>query len=240
MNDQVVGNQQLAGEIDGPRGAAAELDCVLTRGCVGVLNRIAQRTRTGVGRIGDDLRLDIFQRHEGSGVAGRSGLVGERDGRAGIGILHEILRAVGGIESGSEGIRAYYGNRGYVRTGVRPVFDANADEGTVDIRYEITEGAVGYINKVNISLENDIKNKRIDALIDEFESQFSFADSIIYCENKMDFHVKELGLDLNNGTFFNGAHLSGDFPVTFNKNTEEISIPFFDLRSEGASTVEDP
>ncbi|MBG7631380.1 MAG: hypothetical protein IZT56_13265, partial [Bacteroidetes bacterium] len=85
------------------------------------------------------------------------------------------------------------------------------------------------INKVNISLENDVKNKRIDALIDEFESQFSFADSIIYCENKMNFHVKELGLDLNNGTFFNGAHLSGDFPVTFNKNTAKISVPFFDL-----------
>jgi len=55
------------------------------------------------------------------------------------------------INEGSEGLRAYYGNRGYVRLGVQPVLNADADTGIVDIEYSIKEGSVGYINKINIS-----------------------------------------------------------------------------------------
>ena len=55
------------------------------------------------------------------------------------------------VEAGSEGIRSYYGNRGYVRTAVRPVFDAHTDSGIVDVRYEISEGEIGYLRAVNIS-----------------------------------------------------------------------------------------
>jgi outer membrane protein insertion porin family len=65
------------------------------------------------------------------------------------------------INAGSEGLRAYYGNRGYIRAGVRPEFDAHADTGTVDIEYAITEGSVGYINKVNISGNERTKDKVI-------------------------------------------------------------------------------
>ncbi len=55
------------------------------------------------------------------------------------------------INEGSESLRAYYGNRGYIRLGVQPLFNADADTGIVDIEYELTEGSVGYINKVNIT-----------------------------------------------------------------------------------------
>jgi outer membrane protein insertion porin family len=65
------------------------------------------------------------------------------------------------IESGREGIRAFYGNRGYVRTNVRPIFDADPDAGTVDIRYEVGEGAIGYISKVNIYGSERTKDKVI-------------------------------------------------------------------------------
>lgn len=61
------------------------------------------------------------------------------------------IAAYENIEAGSESIRAYYGNRGYVRTGVTPIYDANAENGVVDIRYDISEGEIGYINDVNIS-----------------------------------------------------------------------------------------
>ena len=86
------------------------------------------------------------------------------------------------------------------------------------------------VQNVHISLENHVKNKRINVLINDFDSQLSFSDSIIYCENKLNLEIKELGLNVKNGTFFNGTHLSGDFPLTFNKVTEQISIPFFDLK----------
>ncbi len=55
------------------------------------------------------------------------------------------------ITAGTEGLRAYYGNRGYVRVGVRPELDADAQTGIVDIEYTISEGPIGYINKINIS-----------------------------------------------------------------------------------------
>ncbi|NNJ71303.1 MAG: outer membrane protein assembly factor BamA [Kiritimatiellales bacterium] len=61
------------------------------------------------------------------------------------------IAAYANIESGSESIRAYYGNRGYVRTIVRPIYNANADTGVVDIDYEVVEGTIGYIGSINIS-----------------------------------------------------------------------------------------
>ena len=74
----------------------------------------------------------------------------EQELRRGIRLQQGDIAAYRDAETGSESIRAFYGNRGYIRTSVRPVFDANAETGTVDIRYEVAEGSVGYINKVNI------------------------------------------------------------------------------------------
>lgn len=68
----------------------------------------------------------------------------------GIRMQRGDIAAYEAIEGATESIRAFYGNRGYIRTGVRPVLDADADKGVVDIRFEVSEGAVGYINKVNI------------------------------------------------------------------------------------------
>jgi outer membrane protein insertion porin family len=70
--------------------------------------------------------------------------------RRGIRLNTGDVAALKEAEAGSESIRAFYGNRGYIRTRVRPVYDAHAEAGTVDIRYEVSEGSVGYINKVNI------------------------------------------------------------------------------------------
>ena len=74
----------------------------------------------------------------------------EQELRNAIRLQKGDVAALERAEAGSENIRAFYGNRGYIRTGVRPVYDANAETGKVDIRYEITEGTIGYINKVNI------------------------------------------------------------------------------------------
>ncbi len=74
----------------------------------------------------------------------------EQDLRPGIRLRRGDIAAYESIEAGSESIRAYYGNRGYVRTLVRPAFDADAEEGVVDVTYEITEGSIGFIDKVNI------------------------------------------------------------------------------------------
>ena len=81
--------------------------------------------------------------------------------RRGIRLDTGDVAALADAEAGSESIRAFYGNRGYIRTNVRPVYDANAETGTVDVRYEVSEGTVGYINKVNISGNERTKDKVI-------------------------------------------------------------------------------
>lgn len=81
------------------------------------------------------------------------------------GILYQLntgdVAAIAAAEAGSESIRAFYGNKGYIRTNVRPVYDANAETGFVDVRYEVKEGTVGYINKVNISGNERTQDKVI-------------------------------------------------------------------------------
>ena len=74
----------------------------------------------------------------------------EQDLRRGIRLQRGSVAVYQLIEQGAESIRAYYGNRGYVRTSVRSILDADSATGTVDIRYEIGEGTVGYINKINV------------------------------------------------------------------------------------------
>jgi outer membrane protein insertion porin family len=74
----------------------------------------------------------------------------EQELRRGIRLASGDVAAYAAAEAGSESIRSFYGNRGYIRTSVRPVFDANAETGTVDIRYDVTEGTIGYIDKVNV------------------------------------------------------------------------------------------
>ncbi len=75
----------------------------------------------------------------------------EKELRRGIRLRRGDIAKYESIEAGSESIRAFYGNRGYIRSSVRPVFDADSDTGIVDIRYEIEEGEIGYIQAVNIN-----------------------------------------------------------------------------------------
>lgn len=71
--------------------------------------------------------------------------------RRGIRLQSGAVASYANIEAGSEAIRAYYGNRGYVRTIVRPQYDADGETGVVNVTYEITEGVIGYLRSVNIN-----------------------------------------------------------------------------------------
>lgn len=75
----------------------------------------------------------------------------EQQLRRGIRIGRGQIASYENIEAGSESIRAYYGNRGYVRTIVRPVYGADTERGIVNVTYEVTEGIIGHINSINIS-----------------------------------------------------------------------------------------
>jgi outer membrane protein insertion porin family len=85
----------------------------------------------------------------------------EQELRRGIRLQTGNIAAYREAEAGSESLRAFYGNRGYVNTRVHPVFDADSQKGTVDIRYMVSEGSIGYINKVNIMGNERTKDKVI-------------------------------------------------------------------------------
>ncbi|MDF7807829.1 outer membrane protein assembly factor BamA [Pontiellaceae bacterium B12219] len=99
----------------------------------------------------------IFKIDEGQRYRiGKISIVGmesfsEREIRQGIRLQAGDIASVENAESASEAIRAFYGNRGYVRTGVTPIYDANAESGVVNIVYDVTEGSIGYIKAVNIN-----------------------------------------------------------------------------------------
>lgn len=77
--------------------------------------------------------------------------ISEEELRRAIRIKPGEIASYKNIEAVSESLRAYYGNRGYIRASVRPVFDADAEKGITNIRYTISEGSIGYINKINIT-----------------------------------------------------------------------------------------
>ena len=74
----------------------------------------------------------------------------EKELRPGILLRTGDIAAYRNVEKGSEAIRGYYGNRGYVQTRVKPLFTPHAEKATVDINYHITEGSIGYIRNINI------------------------------------------------------------------------------------------
>jgi outer membrane protein insertion porin family len=85
----------------------------------------------------------------------------EEDLRRGILLKTGDVAAYKRAEAGTESLRAFYGNRGYVRARVQPVFDPDAEAGTVDIRYEVSEGPTGYIDQINITGNERTKDKVI-------------------------------------------------------------------------------
>jgi len=60
-----------------------------------------------------------------------------------------------------EALRDYYGARGYIDAIVRPVRSANVETGNMDVTYDIEEGQLSYIEKINILGNVKTKDKVI-------------------------------------------------------------------------------
>jgi len=86
------------------------------------------------------------------------------------------------------------------------------------------------LENIKFSLNDHPKNKRITGFINKLNTQLSFNDSVISASVNMNIQMKELGLNLEKGTFLNDAELDGKFSMTFNKTKQFIEIPAFDLK----------
>jgi outer membrane protein insertion porin family len=103
----------------------------------------------------------------------------------GIRLRYGDIASYQSVEAGSESIRSYYGNRGYVRTIVRPVYAADAEQGFVDVAYEVTEGSIGYINKVNISGNERTLDKVIRRELVVYPGQKYNRSRVMTSENRL-------------------------------------------------------
>lgn len=86
------------------------------------------------------------------------------------------------------------------------------------------------IEDVAISIIDHQKNKRITGKINDLNSEVFIENDQISANVEMDVFMNEMGLNLNNGTFFNGTVLTAELKPVFNKETKQLEIPFFDLK----------
>lgn len=71
------------------------------------------------------------------------------------------IAALSAIEQGAQAIRDYYGDRGYIRTDVQFVLDADPNTHTVRVLYRIREGKLAFIRKIEIRGNSVTKDKVI-------------------------------------------------------------------------------
>jgi hypothetical protein len=92
-------------------------------------------------------------------------------------------------------------------------------------------------NNIKIQIENfDVsiiehqKNKRITGKVNDLSTTVSIDKDLISADVDMDIFMKEMGLNLEKGTYFNGAQLKANFNPVYNKKTKIVEIPFFDMK----------
>jgi outer membrane protein insertion porin family len=67
----------------------------------------------------------------------------------------------GAISKAAEAIRDYYESRGYMNTGVRPLWDSKGKDAEVDVRFMVAEGRLTYIRNVLIRGNSTTRDKVI-------------------------------------------------------------------------------
>jgi outer membrane protein insertion porin family len=65
------------------------------------------------------------------------------------------------LDKDIEAIRDFYGAKGYIDTQVTPIKQPNVETGRMDITYEIVEGDISYLSKINIRGNTKTKDKVI-------------------------------------------------------------------------------
>lgn len=86
------------------------------------------------------------------------------------------------------------------------------------------------IENFDVIILDHIKGKRITSKINEITAVVKVENEKIEAEVDMNVFMNEMGLNLQHGTFFNGANVYGEFNPIYNKKTKDIVVPFFTLK----------
>lgn len=106
----------------------------------------------------------------------------------------------------------------------------SADSAKAKQKNWLSQNGINFtIENFNVSIIDLQKNKRTTAIINKIKSDLQFKDSVVLASVDMEVLMKEMGLNLEKGTFFNDALVSGECNLAFNSKKNLIEIPNFDL-----------
>lgn len=112
------------------------------------------------------------------------------------------------------------------------VFGANKKKNPEAFSLKIIDNDVDVlIENIEFTFIEKIKNKRITAHLNKVDFTIDVANLKIPNVN-LDVLMKEMGLNLEKGTFFNNARCVGSFQPIFYQNLNTIEIPKFNLKIE--------
>lgn len=153
--------------------------------------------------------------------------------------LEEVSTLISIIDVFSEEIKitAISARKGYVNIFVDEnhysntyVFGANKSKKPEAFPLNIIDNDIDILIKnIEFNFTEKIKNKRITARINKVDFTVDAAKLIISKVN-MDVLMKEMGLNLEKGTFFNNARCVGSFYPKINKDVHTIEVPEFNLK----------
>ena len=112
------------------------------------------------------------------------------------------------------------------------VFEANSKKKAKNLNLKVIENDVAIlIEDIEFSFIEKIKNKRITAHLNKLDFNIDISGNKIDKVN-LDVLMKEMGLNLEKGIFFNNARCVGSFHLVFDTKLHTIEIPKFDLNIE--------
>jgi len=88
------------------------------------------------------------------------------------------------------------------------------------------------IENIEVSILDYINGKRIISKINKITTVVKVDNEKIEAQVNMNVFMNEMGLNLQNGTFFNGVNVSGKFNSVYNRNSKEFEVPFFNLKMD--------
>lgn len=96
----------------------------------------------------------------------------------------------------------------------------------------IAENGKIKIRDFTVLIEDIPKNKRYNLLVNAINTAIELEDKQVEANVnvEIDINANEVGFNLANGSFFNGARLRGKMKPIFKKDSSTVSIPTFDLK----------
>ena len=86
------------------------------------------------------------------------------------------------------------------------------------------------VENLQFGIINHQKNKKFQFQVNEIDTDLNISDHAISGELDLDVIVSDLAFNTKNGSFFNGAQVSGTLKPTINLKSKKIDIPEFDLQ----------